>query len=340
MLQDLHLGKIRVQGCVGLAPMAGYTDGPFRRACRRQGAAFAVAEMVSANPRVRGTRKSATRLLFPADEPLRIAQIAGSDPAWCAEAARHAVSEGAHIVDINMGCPAKKVCNTLAGSALLRDPPRVRAIVRAVVGAVAVPVTLKTRLGWDRESINIHEIARIAEGEGIVSIAIHARTRACRFTGAVDYAPIRAVKSAAGIPVLVNGDLRTAADVVRVLAQTGADGALIGRAAMGNPWIFAEVRALLGGTRPVPADLHVRAGEVIAHIADMHDFYGEDQGVRLARKHVGAYLETLGQPRALTAEFNALDSAEAQRAFLEAALVPAAYAPSVGTTAASRRLAA
>lgn len=317
MFEGFALQALGIASPVGLAPMAGYTDLPFRQICLEQGAGFAVAEMVSANPALRGTGKSTSRLTFAAAENPRIAQIAGSDPDWCAAAAQHAVAAGAEIVDINMGCPVKKVCNTLAGSALLRDLPRVERILRAVVGAVEVPVTLKTRLGWDRDSINIPLVARLAEDAGIRWISIHARTRACRFKGAVDYAPIASVSASSGIPVLVNGDLKSAEDVARVCAQTGASGALIGRAAVGNPWIFGAVRARLQGSTWRAPTLTERLSTLRGHVAALHDFYGDEKGLRFARKHASAYLQHGGLARAETQGFMTLTDAQAQLDYID-----------------------
>ena len=317
MSEGFALQALGIPSPVGLAPMAGYTDLPFRQICLEHGAGFAVAEMVSANPALRGTGKSTSRLTFAAAENPRIAQIAGSDPDWCAEAARYAVAAGAEVVDINMGCPVKKVCNTLAGSALLRDLPRVERILRAVVGAVEEPVTLKTRLGWDRESINIPLVARLAEDAGIRWIAIHARTRACRFKGAVDYAPIARVTESVSIPVLVNGDLKSAEDVERVCALTGAAGALIGRAAVGNPWIFGAVRARLQGTAWRAPTLTERLATLRGHVAALHAFYGDDRGLRFARKHTSAYLEHGGLPRAETQGFMTLADPLAQLDYID-----------------------
>jgi tRNA-dihydrouridine synthase B len=284
------IGPFSLEGHALLAPMAGVTDLPFRRLCRRLGAALAAGEMISADPRLWDTAESRRRRDH-SDEPApRVVQIAGGDPDSMAEAARRNVDAGAQIIDINMGCPAKKVCNKDAGSALLRDERLVAAILEATVGAVDAPVTLKIRTGWAPDQRNAVRIARLAEACGIRALAVHGRTRACRFNGEAEYATIAAVKSAVQIPVFANGDIDTPAKAVQVLRETGADGVMIGRAAQGRPWIFREIKTLLAGAQalPPPPAAEVRV-IMLGHLRDLYEFYGPEAGVRIARKHIAWY---------------------------------------------------
>jgi len=296
-----------------VAPMAGVTDRPFRQLCKRLGAGYAVSEMVAANPRLWGTEKSQRRTDHRGEvEPIAV-QIAGADPAQMAEAARYNVERGAQIIDINMGCPAKKVCNAAAGSALLANEPLVEAIVEAVVRAVDVPVTLKIRTGIDPEHRNALAIARIAEDAGIRALAVHGRTRACAYVGPVEYETIRAVKAVVRIPVMANGDIETAEQAKRVLEHTGADAVMIGRAAQGRPWIFREIRHYLdtGFHLPAPTVAEARA-EILRHLDDHYAFYGEAAGVRIARKHLGWYTKDLAGGDAFRREMNSLEASEEQ----------------------------
>lgn len=288
----MQIGPYRIDNPVVLAPMAGVTDLPFRQMCRRFGAGLVVAEMLTANTALWDTRKSRQRRLH-IDEPApRAVQIAGADPTMLADAARRCVDEGAQIVDINMGCPAKKVCNRAAGSALLRDEALVAQILRAVTAAVSVPVTLKIRTGWSPEARNGVTVARIAEDCGIAALAVHGRTRADRFNGQAEYDTIAAIKAAIRIPVIANGDITTPHQAKAVLAHTGADAVMIGRAAQGNPWIFREVAHFLATGQhlppPSPTEVSAALGE---HLQALYRHYGEEQGVRIARKHVGWYLD-------------------------------------------------
>jgi tRNA-dihydrouridine synthase B len=298
-----------------VAPMAGVTDRPFRQLCKRLGAGYAVSEMVAANPRLWGTEKSQLRTDHRGEVEPIAAQIAGADPAQMAEAARYNVERGAQIIDINMGCPAKKVCNAAAGSALLANEPLVEAIVDAVVGAVDVPVTLKIRTGVDPEPRNALAIARIAEDAGIRALAVHGRTRACAYVGPVEYDTIRAVKAAVRIPVIANGDIATAEQAQRVLEYTGADAIMIGRAAQGRPWIFREIRHYLdtGFHLPAPTVAEARA-EILRHLDGHYAFYGEAAGVRIARKHLGWYTKDLAGGDAFRREVNALEASVEQLA--------------------------
>lgn len=279
---------------VALAPMAGVTDRPFRALCRSMGASFAATEMVSSDQRLWNTPKSRHRLDHAGEGDPVIVQIAGGDPEMIAAAALANVALGAQVIDINMGCPAKKVCNRAAGSALLRDEALVQQILDAAVAAMAplgVPVTLKTRTGWDVDERNALRIARIAEAAGVAAIAIHGRTRACGYGGSAEYETVKAVKKSVGIPVIANGDIQSAQQALDVLEFTRADGVMIGRAAQGRPWIFREIRALIGaGERLAEPVIDEVRDIILRHIAALHCFYGEHRGVRTARKHLGWYL--------------------------------------------------
>ncbi|MEJ2535161.1 MAG: tRNA dihydrouridine synthase DusB [Gammaproteobacteria bacterium] len=293
--EPLRIGPHALPNRLALAPMAGVTDLPFRQLCRDLGAGYVVGEMLSSDPRLRNTRKSMLRARHDGEARPIAVQIAGSEPAWMADAAAYNVERGAEIIDINMGCPAKKVCNRLAGSALLEDVPRVEAILKAVVQAVPVPVTLKIRTGPEPARRNGVEIARLAEDSGIAALAVHGRTRADRFQGRAEYDTIRSICEAVSIPVFANGDIETPQDALRVLERTGADGLMIGRAAQGNPWIFREVARFLATGRVPPAPGPAEVIEVMErHLSGLYGFYGETQGVRVARKHIGWYLR--GRP--------------------------------------------
>jgi tRNA-dihydrouridine synthase B len=314
-----RIGPYTLPNRLILAPMAGVTDRPFRQLCRRLGAGLVVSEMVTSDVRLWNSRKSSLRLLHAGDPEPRSVQIAGGDPQMMADAARKNVELGAQIIDINMGCPAKKVCNKAAGSALLRDEQLVREILDAVVGAVDVPVTLKIRTGWDRQNKNGVSVAKIAEDAGIAALSVHGRTRADLYTGEAEYETIAAIKQAISIPVFANGDIDSPQKAKAVLDATGADALLIGRAAQGRPWIFREIEHYLrtGETLPAPSLLEVER-ILLEHLAALHAFYGELMGVRIARKHVGWYLATLPGAREFRAQFNRLDSTDAQCAHVRA----------------------
>ena len=312
-MSALSIGPYTLPNRLILAPMAGVTDQPFRQLCRRLGAGMVVSEMVTSDMRLWNTRKSSLRMVHSGDPEPRSVQIAGGDPQMLAEAAKANVQLGAQIIDINMGCPAKKVCNKAAGSALMKDETLVASILEAVVAAVDVPVTLKIRTGWDRDHKNGVQVARIAEQSGITALAVHGRTRADLYTGEAEYETIAAIKQAVSIPVMANGDIDSPEKAAQVLAATGVDGLLIGRAAQGRPWIFREIEHYLrtGAHCPAPALSEVEC-ILMEHLAALHAFYGDVMGVRIARKHVGWYLATLPGAQAFRSSFNRLDSQQAQ----------------------------
>jgi tRNA-dihydrouridine synthase B len=309
----MHIGPYQLRNNLIVAPMAGVTDRPFRQLCKAMGAGMAVSEMVASNSLLRGSAKTLRRANHDGEvDPISV-QIAGADPRMLADAARYNVDEGAQIIDINMGCPAKKVCNVMAGSALLRDEPLVGRILDAVVAAVNVPVTLKIRTGWDRGNRNAIQIARTAEQAGVQALAIHGRTRACGFAGAAEYDTIAAVKAEVGIPVIANGDISTPEQVKQVLDYTHADGVMIGRAAQGRPWMFREIQHYLETGRRLPAP---EVGEIhrvlTAHLSDLYQFYGEYTGVRVARKHISWYTKGLAGSAAFRHAMNQLETSVAQ----------------------------
>lgn len=309
----VRIGPYTLPNPLILAPMAGVTDQPFRQLCRRLGAGMVVSEMVTSDVRLWGSRKSRLRLVHQGDPEPRSVQIAGGDPEMLAEAARRNVELGAQIIDINMGCPAKKVCNKAAGSALMKDEQLVAAILDAVVAAVDVPVTLKIRTGWDHANKNGIAVAKIAEQAGIAALAVHGRTRADLYTGEAEYDTIAAIKQAVSIPVFANGDIDSPHKARAVLDATGADALLIGRAAQGRPWIFREIAHFLATGKELPAPTLYEVEHILLeHLVALHAFYGEHMGVRIARKHVGWYLATLPGAREFRTGFNRLDSTDAQ----------------------------
>jgi tRNA-dihydrouridine synthase B len=314
----MRIGPYTLPNNLAVAPMAGVTDRPFRQLCKRLGAGYAVSEMVASNPLLRGTDKSRLRTNHDGEVAPIAVQIAGADPSVMAGAARYNVEQGAQIIDINMGCPAKKVCNAAAGSALLANEALVAAILAAVVAAVDVPVTLKIRTGPNPQFRNAPRIARIAEDAGVAALTVHGRTRACAFVGAVEYDTIAAVKRAVGIPVIANGDIGTPEHAAAVLRHTGADALMIGRAAQGRPWIFREIAHFLATGEHLPTPTVAEARElIIAHLADHYDFYGEISGVRIARKHLGWYTEALAGGAQLRREANAAITVDDQLAAVE-----------------------
>jgi tRNA-dihydrouridine synthase B len=312
MSGPVSIGPWQLPARAVLAPMAGVTDRPFRILARRLGAGLAASEMLTSDTSLWHTPKSRHRLDHTGEPEPRVVQLAGAEPEALAQAARLNVDRGAQIIDINMGCPAKKVCGRSCGSALLRDEPLVGAILDAVVRAVSVPVTLKIRTGWDRDSINGVRIARLAESHGIQSLAVHGRTRADRYEGAAEYDTIRAIKSMVRIPVFANGDIDSPQKAQTVLALTGADGVMIGRASHGAPWIFRDVNALLAGEKqPDALAPHVVRDIILEHLESLYEFYGETSGVRIARKHISWYCDRLSAPesirRALLAAGNSVE---------------------------------
>lgn len=309
----MHIGPYQLKNKLIVAPMAGVTDRPFRQLCKRMGAAMAVSEMVSSNSLLWGSEKTRRRANHEGEvDPISV-QIAGADPAMMADAARYNVDQGAQIIDINMGCPAKKVCNVMAGSALLKDEPLVAQILEAVVGAVSVPVTLKIRTGWDTQHKNALTIARIAERSGIRALAIHGRTRACGYSGTAEYDTIAAVKASVGIPVIANGDLTTPERVREVLAHTRADAVMIGRAAQGRPWMFREIDHYLAtGTHLPPPEVAEIHRVLREHLHELYAFYGEHTGVRVARKHISWYTKGLAGSAAFRHAMNQLQTCAEQ----------------------------
>jgi tRNA-dihydrouridine synthase B len=309
----MRIGAHELRSGLFVAPMAGITDRPFRRLARRFGAALAVSEMVTSRPELRASRKTRLRLDHSGEEGPISVQIAGADPRMLAEAAQHNVALGAQIIDVNMGCPAKKVCNVLAGSALLQDEGLVASILEAVVQAVEVPVTLKIRTGPSPERRNALRIARIAEAAGVQMLAIHGRTRACAFGGRAEYETIAEVKARLRIPVIANGDVETAEEAQRVLQATGADGIMVGRAAQGRPWLFREISCYLeSGKRIPPPDYAEMRAVLLEHLEGLYDLYGEQQGARVARKHIGWTVRGLPAGEEFRASVVRIDDARAQ----------------------------
>ncbi len=310
----MRIGPLLLDNNLVVAPMAGVTDRPFRALCRRLGAGLAVSEMIAADTSLWGSRKSLRRMDHAGESAPVAVQIVGGEPERLADAARANVDRGAQIIDVNMGCPAKKVCRVAAGSALLRDEPLVGRILEAVVRAVDVPVSVKIRTGWDAGSRNGVRIARIAESAGVAVIAVHGRTRACGFAGHAEYETIRAIKAAVGIPVIANGDIDTPEKAAAVLASTGADGIMVGRAAQGRPWLFREIGHFVatGERLPPPAPQWVR-DLVLEHLDALYAFYGEAHGVRVARKHLAWYARGEPGAAAFRERVNRAETARLQR---------------------------
>ena len=298
-----------------VAPMAGVTDRPFRQLCKKLGAGLAVSEMVTSNSLLYGSAKTLRRANHVGEVAPISVQIAGADPAMMAEAAKHNVDNGAQIIDINMGCPAKKVCNVMAGSALMQDELLVGRILDAVVAAVPdTPVTLKFRTGWNLANRNAPNIARIAESAGIRAVAIHGRTRCQQYTGEAEYDTIAMVKTLIGIPVIANGDITTPEKAKHVLDVTGADGLMIGRAAQGRPWLFREIEHYLKtGEKLPPASVQEIHGILLGHLEDLYEFYGLETGVKVARKHISWYTKGLIGSAAFRKAMNQLPTIELQR---------------------------
>ena len=313
----MQIGPYQLKNQLIVAPMAGVTDQPFRNLCVRYGAAMAVSEMLSSNPDVWDTDKSRQRMSHAGENGIRSVQIAGADPELMANAAVVNVQQGAQIIDINMGCPAKKVNKKLAGSALLQNPVQVKAILQAVVAAVDVPVTLKIRTGWAPEHRNGVHIAQIAEDCGIASLAVHGRTRQCMYKGDAEYDTIKAIKQNISIPVIANGDIVTPEKARYVLDHTGVDALMIGRGAQGRPWIFREIQHYLDtGNKLAPVEMDEKRLVMLEHLENLYELYGEYKGIRFARKHVGWYLDQEEQ-RPFRAEFNRLETVEKQCSMVE-----------------------
>ena len=311
----MQIGNHILKNNLVVAPMAGVTDRPFRHLCKKLGAGLAVSEMVTSNSLLYGSEKTLRRANHEGEvDPISV-QIAGSDPKMMAEAAKHNVDNGAQIIDINMGCPAKKICNVMAGSALLKDEPLVSQILKAVVGAVNVPVTLKIRTGWDKNNRNAVMIAKMAEDSGVQALAMHGRTRACLYMGDAEYDTIAAVKQAINIPLIANGDITTPEKAKYVLDYTGADAVMIGRAAQGRPWIFREIEHYLKtGTHLLPPTVEEIHTVMLEHINDLYGFYGDIAGMRVARKHISWYTKGLAGSASFRHNMNTLQTIELQQA--------------------------
>ena len=327
----MRIGPYQLKNNLVVAPMAGVTDRPFRLLCRSLGAGLAVSEMVASNSLLWGSEKTKRRANHDGEPEPKSVQIVGADPAMLAAAAKVNVANGAQLIDINMGCPAKKICNVMAGSALLRDEALVARLLESVVQAVDVPVTLKIRTGWDSSSRNGVAIARLAEQCGIQALSVHGRTRADAFMGEAEYDTIAAIKAAVTIPVIANGDIDSPEKAKQVLAHTGVDGLMIGRAAQGRPWIFREIEHFLktGEKLPEPGPREVRA-ILLGHLENLYAFYGEHLGVRVARKHIswyskgcvggGAFRQAINQVESSTSQRSMIDEFFAQQADLGDAL--------------------
>ncbi|HWU83625.1 MAG TPA: tRNA dihydrouridine synthase DusB, partial [Methylophilaceae bacterium] len=309
----MQIGPYKLKNNLVVAPMAGVTDRPFRMLCKKMGAGLAVSEMVTSNSLLYGSAKTLRRANHEGEvEPISV-QIAGADPKMMAEAARYNVDNGAQIIDINMGCPAKKICNVMAGSALLKDEPLVSQILKAVVGAVDVPVTLKIRTGWDKQNRNAVNVARMAEDIGVQALAMHGRTRACAYMGDAEYDTIAAVKQAIKIPLIANGDITTPEKAKYVLDYTKADAVMIGRAAQGRPWIFREIEHYLAtGTHMLPPTVSEIHAVMLEHLHDLYAFYGDLTGMRVARKHISWYTKGLSGSANFRHNMNQLQSIEEQ----------------------------
>lgn len=314
----MKIGKYNLENNLVLAPMAGVTDRPFRQLCKQLGVGMAVSEMVSSDSFLQGSAKTLRRANHEGETSPRSVQIAGADPVKMAEAARLNEARGAEMIDINMGCPAKKVCNTLAGSALLKDEPLVQKILEAVVNAVSIPVTLKIRTGWDPNHKNGVQIAKMAESIGIQALAVHGRTRSCFFKGQAEYETIAEIKAAIHIPVIANGDIETAEKAKEVLEKTKADGIMIGRAAQGKPWLFREIDHYLktGEKLPEPSLSDIKK-ILLGHLENLYDFYGEYTGSMIARKHVSWYSKGQVHAARFRDEFNRLEDPNEQRLAIE-----------------------
>ena len=319
---SIQLGRVKLQGSVLAAPMAGVSDRPYRRLARIHGAALAVSEMISANPALRHSSESLRRIDHSGETgPISI-QLLGADPLQMAEAAKFNVDRGANIIDINMGCPSKKVCNRRVGSALLRHEILVGQILDAVVSAVDVPVTLKIRTGWDPDQRNGVRIAKIAESAGVSALSVHGRTRQCKFHGPVEYQTIKQIKREVGIPVIANGDIDSPQKAKRVLEYTQADGIMIGRAAQGQPWLFGRIANYLNcGIDPGDPHPISKRDTLLTHLSELYLLYGNVNGVRIARKHVSWYTSAIGNVQVFRRRFNLIDKPDEQIEFVRRHLI-------------------
>ena len=309
----MQIGPHKLKNNIVVAPMAGVTDRPFRQLCKKYGAGMAVSEMVTSNSLLYGSSKTIRRANHEGEvDPISV-QIAGADPKMMAEAAKYNADKGAQIIDINMGCPAKKICNVMAGSALLQHEDLVKKILESVVKASPVPVTLKIRTGWDKQHKNAINIAKIAESSGIQALAIHGRTRACHYNGEAEYETIAAVKNEISIPVIANGDINTPEKALEVLRQTSADGVMIGRAAQGRPWIFREIDHFIKtGNHLMPPTIDEVEKTTLEHVIDLYDFYGEESGLRVARKHISWYTKGFKNSAMFRSKMNTIDNTSEQ----------------------------
>lgn len=315
----LSIGRLRIKNNVIAAPMAGISDKPFRSLCYTFGAGMVVSEMLSSNPDIWRKDQTLLRIDHTNDEGIKAVQIVGANATEMAITAKYCTEQGAQLIDINMGCPAKKINQTSAGSALLRYPELVSQILTSVVKAVDVPVTLKMRTGWDKEHKNYLVIAKIAEQSGISAITLHGRTRACLFTGEAEYDSIKAIKKAIRIPVIANGDIDSPQKAKQVLTYTGADAIMIGRAALGKPWIFSEIHHFFKTGELLPSkSLTEVKSLVIEHVKALHHFYGEYKGLRIARKHVSWYIQEYDNHHQFRRLFNAIEDSRHQLEALEA----------------------
>ena len=321
-VSSIQLGRVRLQGSVLAAPMAGVSDRPYRRLARIHGAALAVSEMISANPALRHSSESLRRIDHSGETgPISI-QLLGADPLQMAEAAKFNVDRGANIIDINMGCPSKKVCNRRVGSALLRHEILVGQILDAVVSAVDVPVTLKIRTGWAPDQRNGVRIAKIAESAGVSALSVHGRTRQCKFHGPVEYQTIKQIKREVGIPVIANGDIDSPQKAKRVLEYTQADGIMIGRAAQGQPWLFGRIANYLNcGIDPGDPHPISKRDTLLTHLSELYLLYGNVNGVRIARKHVSWYTSAIGNVQVFRRRFNLIDKPDEQIEFVRRHLI-------------------
>ncbi len=309
----MQIGPYQLDNPLILAPMAGVTDQPFRQLCKQLGAGMTVSEMIAADPRLWASKKSRLRRIHQGEIGIRSVQIAGTEPEIMALAAQHNVEHGAQIIDINMGCPAKKVCKKAAGSALLQDPELVERILIAVVNAVTVPVTLKIRTGQNADNRNGIQIAKIAEQAGIQALAVHGRTRADKFMGNAEFDTIAQIKQAVSIPIIANGDINSPEKAKQILQQTGADGLMIGRAAQGKPWIFREIWHFLQTSKHLAAPSWQEIQQILLqHLDGLHQLYGEVMGPRIARKHVSWYLQEQADGKEFRRHFNKIDDGQAQ----------------------------